>query len=445
MLLQSFHTPGLAINSYILGDANTHKAVVIDPTRDLTPYLQYALNEGLKITDIVETHVHADFVSGAKELKQQLLGKPFIHCSAMGGSEWIPHYADKQVQNGDTISLGSCRLQAIHTPGHTPEHLVWLGFDETKSLNVPCLAFTGDLLFVGSVGRPDLLGKTETKKLGEQLYHTLFSEVSHWPDFLEIFPGHGAGSLCGKGLSARPTSTLGYERLFNPYLQKRSEEEWIEEIQKGIPAAPINFKRIKTLNVQGSALNEQKGTAKILFIDTRHPDAFARSHLEGALNVPWGGSFCNWVSSILDEDVPLGIIVDNETILSEVKKSLALIGFDQIAKEVVWDANIPTCEILQTINVEELPGKPGFIVDVRTPAEWEAGHVQNAHWIQLANFAENLDQIPKDQTVFVMCGSGFRGSVVASFLKNHGFRDVSIIRGGMTAWYRAKLPVVKDG
>ena len=386
MFLQSFHTPGVAINSYLVGDVFSKRAVVIDPTRDVDPYLKCAQKEGLEITDIAETHVHADFASGARELKHRLQGRARIHCSAEGGAEWTPVYADIKVQNGDVINLGSVRLQALHTPGHTPEHIIWLCYDEARSRQTPCLAFTGDLLFVGSIGRPDLLGKEEIEELAKQLYHSLFVDLAHLPDFLEVYPAHGAGSLCGKGLSSRPSTTLGYERLYNPFLTQQPIEKWKKELLKEMPAAPVNFRRLKKVNIKGPALLSEAASTingKSLIIDVRQPEVFAKEHFEGSVNIPFGGSFCNWAGSVITEDLPLEIVVDKPEQLGEVVKNLLLIGFDRIAKKQVWGENNKgnPLSTLTLVSVEELDqkiknaGQSIFVLDVRTPGEWRAGHI----------------------------------------------------------------------
>lgn len=452
MILETFYTPGLAIYSYLLGDAASRRAVVIDPTRNVEDYLAFARQQGLQITDIIETHVHADFASGAKELKHQLQGKPTIHCSAMGGKEWIPQYADHPIQNGDVLQLGGLHLQAVHTPGHTPEHVMWLCFDDARSRTSPCLAFTGDFLFVGGVGRPDLLGEDEVKKLASQLYHSLFTVLEALPDYLEIYPGHGAGSLCGKGLSARPTSTLGYERLFNPSLAKKPFEQWVGVLLQGIPAAPPNFQRLKQLNIQGSELlSEQsyhKGSAEMV-IDLRHPEEYAKGHIKDSVNIPLGSAFSNWVGAVLTENVALGIVGNTADQIAEAERTLLLIGFDRIVQRVVWNDSIPSASLpLETVKrlADKLNATPErvYVLDVRTPAEWHSGHIKGAHHIELTNILKEMHRIPTSDDVNVICGSGYRASVVASLLKKQGYKTVANVQGGMSAWRSAGLPMSMD-
>ena len=232
--------PGLAIASYMVGDEKAKQVAVIDPTRDVDEYVQIAKDEGLHITHILETHVHADYVSGSAELKSRLDGKPQVVVSGMGGKQWTPPYADQVVNDGDELTLGNIRLKAVHTPGHTPEHVTWALYDNTRSKDVPWLLFTGDFMFVGDVGRPDLLGPDEQKALAHQLYTSVFEKLNGVPDFTEIFPAHGSGSLCGKAIGSRRSSTLGFERKFNPALQPAAEAEWTDTLlQKHAPSSAL--------------------------------------------------------------------------------------------------------------------------------------------------------------------------------------------------------------
>jgi len=224
MFFQTISTPGLSLNTYLIGSTITKCCAVIDPSRQIAPYLAAAQNAGLKITHIIETHVHADFVSGALELKQELEGHPVIYCSGMGGEEWIPNYADKIVHDGDCIQLDFLRLQALHTPGHSPEHLSWICYDEKRNSDIPWFIFTGDFLLINGIGRPDLLGEEKNKHLTDQLYSSLFEKIQSLPDSLEIFPSHSSGSVCGQSYGGKNFSTLGYEKLCNPYFQIKPKE-----------------------------------------------------------------------------------------------------------------------------------------------------------------------------------------------------------------------------
>lgn len=462
MFFQRIFTPGLAINSYLLGDEKAKRCIAIDPTRHVVPYIMQAQNAGLDITDIVETHVHADFVSGAKELKHQLNDKPCIYASGMGGKQWIPAYADQVIQAGFQLKMGDIRLQALHTPGHTPEHLMWICYDDARSATTPWFVFTGDCLFVGSVGRPDLLGKEQIHPLASQLYHTLFDVLAPLPDFIEILPAHGEGSFCGQSLKARPSSTLGYERLFNPYFKKETEERWIAHLLKRQLPEPPYFQRVKKMNLEGPPLLNSLKTAKwneskdapdlkqLFLLDIRHPETFASSHIQGSLNIPFSATFSHWAGMMLPEKKPLGLIVESTCIFSEVVDQLRLMGFDQEIWVIQLSQNSSDIPYPLTsfamVEVEELAESqhktdPFYIVDVRTPEEWRTGHIPGAHHIELIHLEEALHQLPHDQSIALLCRSGHRASLAASLLKKHGFSSVANVRGGMQSWKQASLPL----
>ncbi len=462
MFFKRIFTPHLAIYSYLLGDDKTKRCIVIDPIRHVAPYIVQAQAEGLTITDIVETHVHADFVSGSRELKHQLNEKPTIYASGMGGSQWVPHYADQVVQDGSSLTVGNLRLEALHTPGHTPEHVVWVCYDLTRGSDTPWFAFTGDLLFVDSVGRPDLLGQEALSTLSKQLYQSLFQRLAVLPDFVEILPAHGAGSLCGKSLSGRESSTLGYERLLNPYLKKEPEEVWIQEIQKDLPIVPPYFRRLKVKNVEGPALlstlktfkeeNETNCTWKDLFLlDVRHPESFASMHLDGSLNIPLSPSFCHWAGWMLPENMPLGLVVQNNHMVADAIDQLRLMGFDQDIHIIPLD-EIPSEKLtgktasFAMLEAEELgkhqpPFESFYVLDVRTLSEWQSGHIPGAHHLELNQLEKAYQGLPKDRMIVSVCRSGIRASLAASLLKKQGFPHVMNMRGGMEAWKLSGLPL----
>jgi len=454
MQIRRFFTPGLAINSYLIFDEVSGKGAVIDPTRQIEAYLSLAIQNHIEITDIIETHVHADFVSGAPELKVALHGKPFIHCSGMGGEEWLPYYADRVVQDKAEISFGEVRLQACHTPGHTPEHLIWLAYDTLRSPTVPSAVFTGDLLFVGSVGRPDLLGPQQEELLTKQLYHSLFTTLQDLPEFLEIYPGHGAGSPCGKGIGKQETSTLGYEMRCNPWLQPMDYEPWRQRLMCDIQAAPAYFKRMKYVNVHG--LEHPNGPKTPLFltkeqflkeasaceiVDIRNPETFARGHLKGSLNIPFGDQFPLWCGCVLKENKALILMVDTPANVPAVMQALHLIGMNYVsgvcvASQWPWEQMKEMTATLTMLNPDEIRSAlyKFFILDVRLPSEWNAGHIQEAHHLELARVPAHLDQLPKESPIAVVCRSGSRASLIASLLSKEGFKGVVNMRGGMQAW-----------
>jgi hydroxyacylglutathione hydrolase len=458
MFVKQFYEPNLAIYSYLIGDSLSKKCAVIDPHRLITPVVEFIQEDQWDVTHILETHVHADFVSGSRELKHHLGGRPLICCSPLGDKTWYPSYADQAVQEGDEIRLGShLRLQAKHTPGHTPEHIIWLGFDESRDIEVPRLAFTGDLLFVGGVGRPDLLGESQFEFLAKELYDSLFTRLASLPDSIEILPAHGAGSLCGKSMSTKSTSTLGHERQFNPSLQPRPQEQWIQELQKNMPTAPASFSRIKRINVEGPVLMSENYHSLIhllsyqltntFSIDVRDPLSFAEKHMKNTINIPMGQQFCNWAGMIVPADFPLTFILPDSQMTEPLAQLLWLVGFEKIVGYRLWEEIIQDPEVdlesLPSIPPSRVLEEPYLVIDVRSPAEWESGHIPNARHIELSKLLQAIPEIPKDQPIATTCGSGYRGSIAASLLRKGGFSHVANIQGGMQAWEQAHLPVIK--
>jgi len=468
MFIHQRFIPGLAIASYLVGDEKSHRAAVIDPVRDIDEYIDIAHREGLNITDILETHVHADFVSGALELKTRLNGKPAIHCSAMGGPEWTPPYADHRVQDGDELRLGTLRLKAMHTPGHTPEHVTWLLYDDTRSKSEPWLAFTGDLLFVGDVGRPDLLGEKAQQKLAHQLYDTLFHRLAGLPDYTEIMPGHGAGSLCGKAIGSRRASTVGYERRFNASMQPLPEAKWINHLLDGMPAAPPYFARMKKVNAAGPAIigTQLPGLNRItaanlraklddnaIVLDVRSEEAFAAGHIPGSIHIGMGDSLPNWAGWVVPYDQPIYLVAASAADVPMVVRQLLRIGHDDVRGYLeggisAWQDGGYELDTLQVLTVQQLQGKmqrgdghAPMIVDVRSQSEWHRSHVEQAMHVELGNIPQEADQLPADRLLAVMCGSGYRASLGASLLKRQGFANVAQIQGGISAWREAQLPL----
>jgi len=466
MFFQRIFTPGLAINSYLLGDDVTKTCVVIDPTRHTVPYIMQTQNAELEISAILETHVHADFVSGAKELKHQLNGKPRIYASGMGGEKWIPAYADEVVRQDTQLKIGSLRLAALHTPGHTAEHLAWICYDDSRCTSAPWFAFTGDSVFVGSIGRPDLMGEGNTADLASRLYQTLFGALATLPDFVEIFPCHSKGSLCGKALKEMPSSTMGYERFFNPYFRKESEERWIAHVLEEPPPIPPYFSRVKQMNLEGPPLLstlkmtswKEKGECPplddLFLVDIRHPELFSSSHITGSLNLPFYSAFAQWAGWLLPFERSIGLIVDNAHVAAEGQDQLRLLGFDQEIWILVWEEvcrKAPlSCASLATMEVDELkrvsesaPARWVFL-DVRTREEWKEGHLAGARHIPLWELEHSIDALPRDLSIALLCRSGYRASMAASLLEKKGFSALFNVRGGMLAWKRSGFPLHKE-
>jgi len=470
LFFQKINTPGLAIFSYMVADPKTKKCAVIDPTRDVNKYLEIARQNNLVITDILETHVHADFVSGSRELKNRLGEDPTIHCSGMGGKEWTPTYADHIVHDADEVILGDIRLKAIHTPGHTSEHIVWAIFDDRRSSDAPCMLFSGDFLLVGDVGRPDLLGKEAQLELSHQLYKSIFEVLPKIPDFTEVYPAHGAGSMCAKTIGSRDSSSVGYEKQFNMSLKPMPEEEWTRRLMEGMPPPPPYFRRMKKVNVEGPSL---LGTApydklraftpselndliheNCLVVDARSKESFASIHIPGSINIPLAPNFASWSGWILPYDKPIVLVLEDEGQLEEGVKQLYLVGYDKVEGYLKngissWENDGLKTSHLGVLSVQELHEKlskqdPSFLViDVRTDGEWKSGHIQGALHHPVGTIPAVLNQLPKDKELVVACGTGYRASIAASILKREGFEKVTNLMGGMTAWYKERLPIEK--
>lgn len=465
MLFDQRFIPGLAIASYIVGDEKSGEAVVIDPTRDVEAYIKFAKDHDLHIKHIIETHVHADFVSGAKELKARLDDEPAILCSSYGGEDWTQPYPDRLVKEGDSVEFGNIRLAFQHTPGHTPEHISVLLYDTSRSEKTPWLMFTGDFLFVGDVGRPDLLGEEAKQELAHELYQSVFERITSLPDVTEIFPAHGAGSLCGKAIGSRRSSTLGYERLYNRALKKKPEKQWVHDLLDEMPISPPYFKRMKKVNKEGPAIigpqlpGLKRWSAKTVYervceeclvLDTRHKGAFAASHIADAINIPYGNNLPTWAGWVLPYDRPILVVAERPSQIEEVVTHLIRVGFDDVQGYLeggmdAWEtAGLPLVT-LSTLSVHDLKRRLDrkeklTLLDVRSESEWNAGHIDGAIHLHGGRLQENLGEVPRDKPVAVICGSGYRASIAASFLERNGYEDVSNVVGGMSAWKGAKLP-----
>jgi hydroxyacylglutathione hydrolase len=446
-------------------DPQTKKAAVIDPVRDIDPLMQKIHETGAKVEVILETHVHADFVSGSKELKHKLWGIPAIYCSSLGGSNWIPHYADVAVEEHENISLGSLRLQAWHTPGHTPEHVMWLLFDDEKDKNVPQKAFTGDFLFVGCIGRPDLLGDSSTRKLSEQLFHSIFDILPKLPNSLEIYPGHGAGSLCGKNISSQLSSTLALERQNNPFLKAKEKEQWMQGLLDKMPPSPDYFVRMKNINLAGPLLLSEQSLEKEInqealhqldptkwsIIDIRDKEEFARQHVKGSINIGYGPLFLNWVTALVPYEKQILLVAANTEQRKQAIKEMRMVGYDNFIAlltlnketEPLFNSAFPMITTLELKNRLEKSPENTIVLDVRSHSEWNAGHIEGAKHIALKELTSHLAQIPKEKAIAVTCGSGYRSSIAASMLQREGYQNVCNVQGGMQGWMNAGYPTIQ--
>jgi hydroxyacylglutathione hydrolase len=464
-LLRRFYEDSLAQASYLVACTRTKQALVIDPHRDVDQYIGAAAAEGLRITRVTETHVHADFVSGLRELTARTGARPCL--SDAGPAQWKYRYAsvdDAQLlDHGDVIEIGDVRVQVLHTPGHTPEHVSFMT-TETSKTAMPLGAFTGDFIFAGDVGRPDLLelagGASGTmRESAAQLFRSL-REFQRFPDHLQLWPGHGAGSPCGKSLSAIPQTTLGYERAVNWAFGITDEREFVDKILEGQPEPPAYFAEMKRVNRDGPVVLGTRPQPRSLdaddlrgalddgavVIDTRAADAFASSHIQGTINLPFGKSFLIWAGSVVPYDVPVSIITadENSGAGTAVAKKLSLIGLDDVRGYVTWDSvagwtsrTHPIKSMRQTTPADlrrEISSNDLQIVDVRNGYEWAAGHIAGAENIPLAHLAGRAKELDPKRPVVVHCQMGGRSAVAASVLEARGFRSVTNLAGGYKAW-----------
>ncbi|WP_166820059.1 MBL fold metallo-hydrolase [Thalassoroseus pseudoceratinae] len=460
--------PGLAIASYIVGDEKSGEAAVIDPTRDVEDFIAFAKNNDLHIKHIIETHVHADFVCGSRELKARLNDEPTIHCSGYGGDNWTQPFADEYVKEGDTIKMGDVKFGFQHVPGHTPEHIAVTLFDTSRSSDTPWVMFSGDFLFVGDVGRPDLLGEEEKTELAHQLYESVFKRLDEIPDITEVYPAHGAGSLCGKAIGSRRSSTVGFERRYNTALKEKPEDQWVEDLLNEMPLSPPYFKQMKRVNKEGPAIigpelpGQKRWGAKqvhervcdnCLIVDVRSKESFAAAHIPNAINIPVGNNLPTWAGWVLPYDRPILLIAEEPSQIDSVVTNLLRVGFDDVQGYLEggmgsWETAGFPLSTLNTMSVHDLDKKRKSekqltVLDVRTDKEWSDGHIDGALHIHGGTLQDRVEEISKDKPVAVVCGSGYRASIASSFLQREGFEDVTNVIGGMSAWKAAGLPTTK--
>ncbi|GIV95426.1 MAG: Zn-dependent hydrolase [Herpetosiphonaceae bacterium] len=466
MLLRRFYQEELAQAGYLVGCQATGEALIVDPNRDIDQYIQAAQKEGLRITAVTETHIHADFVSGARELAARTAAK--LYLSDAGPAEWKYSYAAEAgailLRDGDHFMVGNVRIEAIHTPGHTPEHLSFLVTD-TAGADRPMGVFTGDFIFVGDVGRPDLLeraaGVAGTMEPGAHDLYRSLQRFKELPDYLQIWPGHGAGSACGRALGAVPQSTLGYEKLFNWAFGYTDEQAFVHAVLEGQPEPPPYFAQMKRINKHGPAPRPQEllrqlslqdlehGRAgELLLIDARSADGYAAGHIPGTLNLPAGSTFLTWAGWLLPYDRPLTLIVEQSR-LPELRDLLALIGLDQVvgywepAILEAWQSQghkLARFDRRSARDLQTQAAERGMaILDVRTPAEYAAGHIPGALNIPLNQLQSRVREIPRDQPLLVYCQSGARSPIAASLLTGQGWEVVEM-RAGFAGWQSAGLP-----
>lgn len=460
LVFEPIYTDGLAQISYLVGDSKAAVAAVIDPRRDVDIYLDLAREKGLRIAYAIETHIHADFVSGAQALAERSGAEIIGGCSPDYGFEL------RQAADGEVLELGQVSLEIIYSPGHTPEHISLLLRDGQQG-DEPFALFTGDTLFNLDVGRPDLLGEDSTRRLAAQLYASLFTRYLPLGERVEIYPCHGAGSACGKSIGDRRRSTLGNELLFNPAMnQRRTEQQFIDWLLADMPEPPRHYARLKKLNVRpaerlhGPALPPPLAPqafaeltadqTAVQLVDLRSILAFGGGHVPGALNIALRSEFVNWAGWMLDEQRPIYLIGENSQQIHQATLQLYRIGLDRVAGYLRngmtdWqNAGLPLERVGQwTVHeLEQRRDDPQVqVLDVRAPGELAQGRVPGALHAFVAHLPDGLQQLDRSKTVATYCGSGYRASIAASILKREGFADVVNIPGSWTAWQQHDLPV----
>jgi rhodanese-related sulfurtransferase/glyoxylase-like metal-dependent hydrolase (beta-lactamase superfamily II) len=462
MFLKQYYLGCLAHASYLIADEASGTAVVVDPQRDIQQYLVDAQRLGVKIRHVFLTHFHADFIAGHLELRDECGADVRLGARAEAEYEFVA------MKDGDALELPGVRLQVLETPGHTIESISILVFDLAKSKDKPYAVLTGDTLFVGDVGRPDLrasLGWT-AEELGGYLYDSLHEKLMTLPDETLVYPAHGAGSLCGKNISSDTVSTMGEQRQFNYALQPMSKEEFVRLVSADQPDAPayftydaiLNTRERATLdktmehNLRPLALDETLGmNAQIL--DVRDASEYAKGHLAGSINIGLGGQFATWAGTVLDSARPI-VIVAEPGREKEAALRLGRIGFDDVTGYLKdgMGALVSRPDLLETTErlsavmlAEELAsGAPPLVVDIRAPGEWGAEHIDGSVNIPLSQLKERFAEVPRDRRVAVHCAGVYRSSIAASLLRREGFTDLIELAGGITAWEAANLGVVKE-
>jgi hydroxyacylglutathione hydrolase len=466
VIFKQFYLPCLAHASYLIGDEATGTAAVVDPQRDTDQYIAFAAEHALKIKHVFLTHLHADFIAGHLELRDRVGATIYLGATAKAG------YAFTALGDGDILEFGRVRLKALETPGHTPESISIVVYDLDASDAQPYAVLTGDTLFIGDVGRPDLrvaLGWSATD-LGGMLFDSLRQKLLSLPDQSLVYPAHGAGSLCGRAISKETVSTMGEQRRLNYALQPMTREAFIRVVTADQPEAPPYFtydavlnsqerptldealaREMKPLTLDGVlALQADGAQAGTQILDTRDPEEFAAAHLAGSINIGLSGQYATWAGTVLDPAHPIVIIAAPGREFESATR-LGRIGFDRVVGYLEngmqsLDSRpdlIASTEHLSAQSAAErlASADPPLAIDVRTPREREQKHIDGSLSVPLNRLADHLSSLPKDRPLLVYCAGGYRSSVAASLLQRSGFHSVAEIAGGFAAWEAANLPV----
>jgi glyoxylase-like metal-dependent hydrolase (beta-lactamase superfamily II)/rhodanese-related sulfurtransferase len=459
MFFQQIAVPGLGCFSYCVGCPKARAMAVVDPKRDIQDYLDISRNEGMRITHIIETHVHADHVSGAQELKAATGAKIHIH-------EDSPiSYVHEGIKEGDVITIGPAKMEVIATPGHTP-HAISLLITDTVRSPEPEMILTGDVLFVGDIGRPDLAGEEILDEQIRNLYNSLYVKLAKFADHIEVYPAHGEGSLCGRGMNPKPNSTLGFERRANPMLKFSSFKDFARELKSQFPTRPKSFTHIIETNKKGAPLLDTCPMDKAmtpaqfkeemdrgsLVIDVRDSAGFGGFHIPGSLNIGFEKQLANWVGMVVEPDADLLLVVPGKKEYERMTTELHRIGYDRIfgylsGGIMSWlMSGYPVHQLHQTSphQLHELPdSKKHILLDVRTPEEWKQGKIADAEHFPLTDVLDGkYPQQDKESEIITYCGTGYRSNIAASFLQRHGYLRVRSLAGGIFAWTAAGFDLV---
>ena len=459
LVFKTIQTKGIAELSYLLGDDDEGVAAVFDPRPDVEVYVDMAREANLAITHIFETHIHADLVSGSRELCARLESATIFVSHEGDASYGFEH---EKVKDGDEFTFGELLVTARHTPGHTPEHLSYL-LAEVDHPETPWGILTGDSLFVSSAGRPDLLGADHTNELAEKQFHTLRDFYLKLPDHVMIYPNHGSGSPCGADIGDRLSSTIGYERKFNKFLQFDNVKSFTDYALTSAPPVPKYYPVMKRMNAKGpevlgnlprlpglppKAFKEAVDKKAGVLVDTRTMLAFGGGHIPGALNIGGSPILSIWSGWMLDPNEPILLVLESEDDLEEILRLFIRTGYSKFAGYLVggmkaWDAGGFPLEKIGQMSVHELNERKSSlqVLDVRSPGEWKKGHVPGARHIFLPELRKRIGELDRAKPTAVYCGSGYRASIATSILKPEGFNELWNVPGSWEAWKKARFPV----
>ncbi|HYB52760.1 MAG TPA: MBL fold metallo-hydrolase [Thermoanaerobaculia bacterium] len=453
MYLKQFYLGCLAQASYLIGDGG--EAAVVDPRRDVDEYIEEAHRQGLAIRHVIETHLHADFVSGHRELARRTGARIYFGAKAGAGFEHVA------VRDGDEVTMGDVVLRFLETPGHTPESVSVVVTDRSASPE-PAAVLTGDTLFIGDVGRPDLLGaRMSAADLASLLYDSLHQKLLALPDATRVYPAHGAGSLCGRNISSETSSTIGEQRRFNYALQPMSREEFVRIMTTDLPEAPAYFSRDVAINRSGADelahLPEVRGLSPeevaelaergATVLDTRPAPAYGAAHVPGSLHIGLSGQFASWAGALVRPEAPIVLVAEEPERAAEARLRLARVGLEKVSGWLeggieAWNAAGRPLAATEQIAPDELrarlrEGPKPAVVDVRRPPEWQSGHIEGAFHVPLAELARRAAELPSETPLAIICASGYRSSIASSVLEREGLRASNVV-GGMNAWAAGK-------